>query len=374
MTKYFIVNAVDGLARAGTMMLNGVEVPTPYFQPIATRGMVKDGSFDLLEQLDYPHVLMNTYHLLCRPGVEAIKAFGGLRRFTGWKGSILTDSGGFQVMSLSPLRKVTLDGVKFRDYESGKPFFLTPEGAVDAQLAFKSDIAMMLDVCSELPGERKQVEADMVITHHWAQRAYEHWHGLGGARTKTRLFGIVQGGVDLELRTKSLDMICSLPFPGIAIGGLAVGETREEFLYTAKFCAERLPEDRPRYLLGLGTPEDIAMSVEMGYDFFDCVLPTRMARRGVAYTWEGILNLRLKKFAGDALPLSPSCKCAICRRHNRAFLRHLIAADEVTAAVLMTQHNLYFYRELVRKLREKITSGRLQPFLKRSLEGLKRKL
>jgi queuine tRNA-ribosyltransferase len=374
MPKFFTVNASDGTARAGTMMLNGVEVPTPYFQPVATRGMVKDGSFDLLEQFGYPHVLMNTYHLLCRPGLDTIKQLGGLRKFTGWRGSILTDSGGFQVMSLSPLRKVTFEGVKFRDYESGKPFFLTPEGAVDAQLGFKSDIAMMLDVCSQLPSTRKQVEADMAITHNWARRAYEHWRTLGGARTKTRLFGIVQGGIDLELRAASIEAICSLLFPGIAIGGLAVGETREEFLNTAKFCIERLPQDRPRYLLGLGTPEDIALSVEMGYDFFDCVLPTRMARRGVAYTWEGVLNLKLKKFAGEALPLSPSCKCPICQRHSRAFLRHLIAADEVTAAVLMTQHNLFFYRELVLKLRGSVLAGKLQPFLKKRLGGLSRKL
>ena len=374
MAKFFTVEAVDGNARAGMMMLNSVQVPTPYFQPVATRGMVKDGSFDSLERIGFPHVLMNTYHLLCRPGLDAIKSLGGLKKFTGWRGSILTDSGGFQIMSLSPLRKVTREGVKFRDYESGRPFFLTPEDVVDAQIGFKSDIAMMLDVCSQLPSERKQVEADMAITHLWAKRAYEHWRNLGGARTKTRLFGIVQGGIDLELRAQSLETICALPFPGIAVGGLAVGETREEFLRTAKFCAEKLPHDRPRYLLGLGTPEDIALSVEMGYDFFDCVLPTRMARRGIAYTWEGILNLRLKKFEMDTSPISSKCGCEICKRHSRAFLRHLVTADEITAGVLITHHNLYFYHALMGGLRSAIARGKLGSFLKANLESLKRKL
>ncbi len=374
MAKFFTVEAVDGNARAGLMSLNGVQVPTPYFQPVATRGMVKDGSFDSLERIGFPHILMNTYHLLCRPGLAAVKELGGLRKFTGWRGSILTDSGGFQIMSLSPLRKVTMDGVKFRDYESGRQFFLTPEDVMDAQIGFKSDIAMMLDICSHHPSERKQVEADMAITHVWAKRAYEHWRSLGGARTKTRLFGIVQGGTDLELRERSLDVVGGLGFPGIAVGGLAVGETREQFARTAAFCADRLPPSKPRYLMGLGTPEDIALSVQMGYDFFDCVLPTRMARRGVAYTWEGILNLKLKKFELDTSPVSAKCGCEMCSRHSRAFLRHLVMADEITAGVMLTHHNLHFYHSLVGELRAAIMGGKLHVFLKMKLDSLKRRL
>lgn len=369
-----MLEAVDGKARAGLISLNGIEVPTPYFQPVATRGMVKAGSFDELEQIGYPHVLMNTYHLLCRPGISAIRELGGLKRFTGWKGSVLTDSGGFQIMSLSPLRKVTKDGVRFRDYESGQPFFLTPEDALEAQIGFRSDIAMTLDVCSELPAEPKQLATDLGITHEWAARTYVRWRKLGAARNKTRLFGIVQGGTDIKLRAQSLDAIGAFSFSGIAVGGLAVGETREQFVRTAAYCADGLPFAKPRYLMGLGTPEDLALSVEMGYDLFDCVLPTRMARRGVAYTWEGIANLKLRKFAMDTASLSENCGCAICRRHSRAFLRHLFASDGITAGMLLTHHNLYFYHELMGALRAAVIAGQLQTLLKEKLAGLSRKL
>lgn len=374
MSRFFTVEAVDGHARAGMMRFGGVEVPTPYFQPIATRGIVKDATFADLRRMGYPLVLMNTYHLLCRPGLETVTQLGGLKRFTGWDGGILTDSGGFQIFSLSPLRKVTLDGVHFRDYESGKPFFLTPEAAVDAQLAFRSDIAMALDVCSPLPSEPRQLRKDLAVTHDWARRAFTHWKERGGGRTGTRLFGIVQGGTDLALREESITEISALGFPGIAVGGLSVGETRAEFLRTAAFCTERLPAKKPRYLMGVGTPADLIEAVSMGYDLFDCVLPTRMARRGMAYTWEGVMNLRLKKYALDTAPISPACRCPACRTHNRAFLRHLIAADELFSAILLTYHNLHFYRGLMAEARKAVLRGSLERFREHRCPTLDRKL
>ena len=374
MSRFFTVEATDGDARAGVMSFNGITVETPYFQPIATRGIVKDGRFEDAERIGYPLLLMNTYHLLCRPGIEVIREIGGLKKFTGWDGGILTDSGGFQIFSLSPLREVTWEGVRFRDYESGKPFSLTPEGAVDVQLDFRSDLAMALDVCSRLPAERKRLERDLATTHQWAQRAYEHWKSRGGGRTRTRLFGIVQGGTELDLRAKSIEAIAALGFPGIAVGGLSVGETRTEFVRTAEFCAENLPADRPRYLMGVGTPSDILQAVSMGYDMFDCVLPTRMARRGVAYTWEGVLNLKLKKFSLDTSPPSPSCRCPVCKRYSRAFLRHLMVSDELSGAILLTYHNLHFYHDLMRRLRRAIIQGKLAELVARYGESLRRKL
>jgi queuine tRNA-ribosyltransferase len=374
MSRFFTVEEVDGRARAGMMSFGGIEVTTPYFQPIATRGIVKDATFADLKRMGFPHVLMNTYHLLCRPGLEAIQQLGGLKKFTGWDGGILTDSGGFQIFSLSPLRKVTLDGVHFRDYESGKPFFLTPEAAVDAQVSFRADIAMALDVCSPLPSEPKQLRKDLAVTHDWARRAHAHWKERGGGRTGTRLFGIVQGGTDLALREESIAEIAALDFPGIAVGGLSVGETRAEFLRTAAFCAEHLPVKKPRYLMGVGTPDDLVEAIAIGYDLFDCVLPTRMARRGVAYTWEGVMNLKLRKYALDIAPVSPTCKCQTCRTHSRAFLRHLIAADEVSAAILLTYHNLHFYRELMGKARRAVLQGSFQRFRGRRCCELDRKL
>jgi len=349
-------------------------VETPSFKQIATRGMVKDGRFEVLERIGYPLVLMNTYHLLCRPGLEIIHGLGGLKKFTSWRGGILTDSGGFQIFSLSPLRKLTWEGVHFRDYESGRRFFLTPEEAVEVQLGFRSDLAMALDVCSALPAERNRLESDLEKTHQWAQRAYDHWKSRGGGRSGTRLFGIVQGGTELDLRAHSIELISTLGFPGLAVGGLSVGETRAEFLRTARFCAQRLPADRPRYLMGVGTPSDIVRAVQMGYDMFDCVLPTRMARRGTVYTWEGLLNVKLKKFRLDTQPLSLACRCPVCRRHSRAFLRHLMVSDELSGALLLTEHSLYFYYDLMRRLRAAVLSGRLAEFVERDAARLDARL
>ena len=370
----FQVEAVDGAARAGLLRLASADVPTPYFMPIATRGMVKDATFDDLAVLDFLLVLMNTYHLICRPGVEVIRQLGGLRKFSGWERAILTDSGGFQIFSLSPMTEVSGDGVRFRDYASGDEFFLSPEDCVDTQLAFGSDVAMALDICTCLPAERKKVEDDLLITHEWMARGHQHWAEKGGAETGTHLFGIVQGGVERDLREKSVELVSALGFAGIGVGGLSVGESREDYESTAAFCAGRLPPDRPRYLMGVGTPADILQAVAMGYDLFDCVLPTRMARHGVAYGWEGYVHIRQEKWKLDDSPLVAGCACRVCKRHSKAFIRHLFTADELSAAILLTFHNLHFYRELMTRLREAIANGKLAQLSARYSESLGRKL
>ncbi|OPX22061.1 MAG: hypothetical protein B1H03_05335, partial [Planctomycetales bacterium 4484_113] len=292
----FELAATDGAARAGLLHLASGDVPTPYFMPIATRGMVKDATFDDLAAIGFPLILMNTYHLICRPGVEVIRKLNGLRKFSGWERAILTDSGGFQIFSLSPMTEISGEGVRFRDYASGDEFFLSPEDCVDTQLAFGSDVAMALDICTRLPAERKQVEDDLLITHEWMARGHQHWVAKGGAETGTQLFGIVQGGLERDLREKSIELVSGLGFAGIGVGGLSVGESREDYEDIAAFCAQRLPEDRPRYLMGVGTPADILQAAGMGYDLFDCVLPTRMARHGVAYGWDGYVHIRQEKW------------------------------------------------------------------------------
>lgn len=370
----FELAATDGAARAGVLHLASGDVPTPYFMPIATRGMVKDATFDDLAALDFPLILMNTYHLICRPGVEVIRELGGLKRFTGWERAILTDSGGFQIFSLSPMTDVSGDGVRFRDYASGDEFFLSPEDCVDTQLAFRSDVAMALDICTRLPAERKQVEDDLLITQEWMARAREHWKQKGGAHTGTQLFGIVQGGIERDLREKSIELVSGLDFAGIGVGGLSVGESREDYEEIAAFCAQRLPRERPRYLMGVGSPADILQAVAMGYDLFDCVLPTRMARHGVAYGWDGYVHIRQEKWKLDASPLVEGCGCRVCQRHSKAFIRHLFTADELSAAILLTFHNLHFYKELMTRIREAIVQGEFSRLVARYGKTLGRKL
>ncbi len=372
--NFFEVQASHELARAGKMRLGECEVNTPSFLPIATRGIPKDCSFDDVESIGYSLILMNSYHLICRPGVEVIKRMGGLKNFSGWKSGILTDSGGFQIFSLSPLRDISRDGVKFKDYESGAEFFMSPEDCVDIQLAFLSDIIMCLDVCTALPAERKKVEEDLIITHEWAQRCLDRFKNLKKENETTLLFGIVQGGVEEELRQKSIEFISSLDFDGVAIGGLSVGEERMDYERIASFCAPRLPKDKPRYLMGVGSPADILQAVSWGYDLFDCVLPTRMARHGVAYSFNGYIHIRQKKWKLDDSPLVDGCDCKVCQRYKKAFVRHLFTADELSAAIILTYHNLYFYYKLMKKIRSSILEGRFQELVSSMGDKLSRKL
>ncbi len=371
--SFFEVMHSDGNARAGVMCFGEKRVLTPYFQPIATRGIPKDATFEDVEAIGYPLILMNTYHLICRPGVEIISHFGGLKKFTGWRGLILTDSGGFQIFSLSPLREITPEGVRFRDYESGAEFFLSPESCVDTQLSFRSNVLMALDICTAYPAHPKKVEDDLRLTNEWALRAVTRFRDAQPSH-KAFLFGIVQGGTDEGLRARGVEFISSLDFAGIAVGGLSVGESRGDYERIASLCALAIPQDKPRYLMGVGSPADILQAVSWGYDLFDCVLPTRMARHGVAYSFEGYVHIRQEKWNRDASPLIESCTCRVCRNYSKAFLRHLFTADELSAAILLTYHNLFFYKSFMDAVREAILESRLQKLVDKISPRLSRKL
>ena len=340
-------------ARRGRLELGRVAVETPAFMPVGTLGAVKGVPFDLLEEWDCRLILANTYHLMLRPGLAGIRRAGGLHRFTGWDRGFLTDSGGFQVMSLAAHRVVTEDGARFRSHLDGAEAMLTPELAMELQSAFGTDIAMCLDVCPALPAPRREVEDAVAITSRWARRCREAWRGPG------MLFGIVQGGTHDDLRARSAEEISALGFAGHAIGGVAVGETKEEIFRVTAITCERLPEDRPRYLMGVGTPADLLRAVRAGVDLFDCVLPTRNGRMGHAYTSEGSIAIKNARFAEDDGPLDPACPCPVCRRHSRAYLRHLFVLRDITAPVLISAHNVRFYLDWMARIRAALESGAL---------------
>jgi queuine tRNA-ribosyltransferase len=340
-------------ARRARLDLGRVAVETPAFMPVGTLGAVKGVSFDLLEAWDCRLILANTYHLMLRPGLAGIRRAGGLHRFTGWNRGFLTDSGGFQVMSLAANRVVTEDGARFRSHLDGAEAMLTPELAMELQSAFGTDVAMCLDVCPALPAPRREVEDAVAITSRWARRCRDAWQGPG------LLFGIVQGGTHDDLRARSAEEISALGFAGHAIGGVAVGETKEEIARVTAITCERLPGDRPRYLMGVGTPADLLRAVRAGVDLFDCVLPTRNGRMGHAYTSEGSIAIKNARFAEDDQPLDPACPCPVCRRHSRAYLRHLFVLRDITAPVLISTHNVRFYLDWMARIRAALESGRL---------------
>jgi len=352
---FFTLESTDPASRArlGHLVLGHAVVDTPAFMPVGTLGAVKGIPFDLLEAWDCRIILANTYHLMLRPGLAGIRRAGGLHRFTGWNRGFLTDSGGFQVMSLAAQRVVSETGVAFRSHLDGAEAILTQELAMELQEAFGTDVAMSLDVCPALPASRRDVEEAVAITTRWAERCRRAWNGPG------TLFGIVQGGTDEELRARSVSEISALDFAGYAIGGVAVGESREEIARITATTCERLPEQRPRYLMGVGTPADLLRSVRAGVDLFDCVLPTRNGRMGHAYTSEGSLTIKNARFAEDDSPLDPACGCPVCRRHSRAYLRHLFVLHDITAPVLISAHNVHFYLEWMARIREAIRLGRL---------------
>ena len=321
--------------------------------PVGTLGAVKGVSFDLLESFGCGIVLANTYHLMLRPGLDFLERAGGLHRFIGWDRAILTDSGGFQVMSLAENRTIREDGVEFRSHLDGSPFLLTPERAMDLQSAFGSDIAMCLDVCPALPAGRAEIQAAVDRTSRWARRCRDSWRGPGA------LFGIVQGGSDDALRRQSASEIASLEFDGHAIGGVAVGEPKAEIRQTVETACAMLPEGKPRYLMGVGTPADILHAVRAGVDLFDCVLPTRNGRMGHAFTSQGSLALKNARFAEDPEPLDPACRCPVCRRHSRAYLRHLFVLKDISAPVLISVHNVFFYLDWMAQIRGSIENGTL---------------
>jgi queuine tRNA-ribosyltransferase len=340
-------------ARTGTLTTRHGEIETPCFLPVGTRGAVKGIDFDRLEEWDCRAILSNTYHLMARPGREIIRSAGGLHAFLGWKRAILTDSGGFQVMSLSSRRRITEEGVEFRTPEDGTRNFLTPELAMELQSEFGVDIAMALDVCPPYPAERREIEEANRLSTAWAERSRRSWNGPG------HLFGIVQGGTHEDLRRESAARIVDLGFDGHAIGGVAVGEEKEAIRAITAFTAPLLPESKPRYLMGVGTPADLLESVRAGVDLFDCVLPTRHGRMGHAYTGMGEITIKHNRFREDLAPLDPDCSCPVCRRHSRAYLRHLFVSGDFSAPMLLSIHNVFFYLAWMKKIREAIPTGRL---------------
>ena len=349
--------------------------------PVGTLASVKGVPQDVLEELGVQILLGNTYHLYLRPGVERVRKMGGLHGFMSWERSILTDSGGFQVFSLNELRKVNEEGVTFRSHLDGSSHFLSPERAMEAQIGLGADIIMAFDECTEYPAETSRARASMEMTLRWAERSKKYfeehksevpWSGqrpIGGAQqsltqiTDDRsqaLFGIVQGGMDRELRRESALRTIEIGFPGYAIGGLSVGEPREMTREIVESTLEFLPKDKPRYLMGVGTPEEIALYAKMGVDMMDCVLPTRAARHGLLFTSEGRVSIKQAKHAEDSGPLDPACDCRVCERYSRAYLRHLYASNELLAQVLNTVHNLHFYLATMRSAREAIRDGATQ--------------
>jgi queuine tRNA-ribosyltransferase len=343
-------------ARLGSLPTAHGEIETPCFLPVGTRGAVKGVEFDRLEGWGCRAILSNTYHLMARPGREIIRRGGGLHAFLGWPRAILTDSGGFQVMSLSSRRRVTEEGVEFRSPEDGTRHFLTPELAVELQSEFGVDIAMTLDVCPPFPAERREVDEACRLSELWAVRSRASWPGAGAGGL---LFGIVQGGTHEDLRRAAAARLVDLDFDGYAIGGVAVGEPKEAIRAITASTAPLLPEEKPRYLMGVGTPADLLASVRAGVDLFDCVLPTRNGRMGHAYTRAGEVTIKHQRFKEDLSPLDPDCGCPVCRRHSRAYLRHLFVLGDFSAPMLLSLHNVFFYLDWMKRIRDAIAAGKL---------------
>jgi len=351
-------NDVAGGPRAGMLTLPSGIVPTPVFMPVGTQATVK-GTLpqDLHKVVKCPIILGNTYHLNLRPGVDIVRKAGGLSKFMNWNGPVLTDSGGFQVFSLSKLRKIDDQGVRFRSHLDGMEIFLGPKESIDIQDGLHSDIAMCLDECPAAEATREEVQAATDRTTLWAGHCLQHWQNQKCNQDGRMLFGIVQGGRFEDLRIKSAEELIALDFPGYAIGGVSVGETEEEMLEQVKWGTSVLPEDKPRYVMGVGTPPQLLSMVGMGADMFDCVMPSRAARHGMAFTKDGTLNLRNEKFKEDLSPLDPSTDCYVSKEFTKSYLRHLIMAKESLAGVLLTLHNLRFFVELMEKARERIING-----------------
>ncbi len=396
----FRIKHIAGSARRASLITPHAEIQTPVFMPVGTVASVKGVSQDILEALGAHIILGNTYHLYLRPGVETVRKMGGLHGFMSWRRAILTDSGGFQVFSLSELRKLNEDGVTFRSHLDGSPHFFSPESAMEAQIGLGADIIMAFDECTEYPADQTRTRASMEMTARWAARSKkyfeDHKHEVpwnqysvpsiqystpernGAAslplqnagstisdnrvlsteycRTQS-LFGIVQGGMDTSLRKESAERTVEIGFPGYAIGGLSVGEPRELTREIVESTLEHLPKDKPRYLMGVGTPEEIVEYANLGVDMMDCVLPTRAARHGLLFTSEGKVSIKQARYAQDSGPLDPNCGCRVCRRYSRAYLRHLYASNEVLAQVLNTIHNLSFYLDTMQRVRHSISLG-----------------
>ena len=361
----FTLTHTDAGARRGVLTTSHGVVNTPAFMPVGTQGAVKALTPQHLEEIGASIILGNTYHLMLRPGDELIARRGGLHKFIGWQKPLLTDSGGYQVFSLAERRKIDENGVEFRSHLDGALHVLTPEGAVDIQANLGSDIAMVLDECPALPATAEVIDQSLQLTARWAQRSRSRFlerQKNSPAPNLQLQFGIVQGGTFPELRRKSAELTVSIGFEGYAIGGVSVGEPNEAMYQVVELTTSLLPRDQPRYLMGVGTPIDLVESVARGVDMFDCVLPTRNARNGQLFTSEGPLNIKNAQFAEDDGPVDPACGCYTCRTFSRAYLRHLFMAGEMTGGTLNTLHNLSFYLDTMRRIREAIAFGRFEDF------------
>ncbi len=349
------LHAADGAARTGHIATPRGEIRTPAFMPVGTAGTVKAMMPRSVRETGADIILGNTYHLMLRPGAERVARLGGLHKFMGWDRPILTDSGGFQVMSLSKLRKITEEGVRFQSHVDGSEHFLSPERAMEIQHLLGSDIQMVLDECPAFPATKSDIETSLAMTTRWAKRSKIAF----GEQPGRACFGIVQGGVFADLRVRSAEALQEIGFDGYAIGGLAVGEDQSAMFETLDATVPHLPSERPRYLMGVGKPDDLAGAVLRGIDMFDCVIPTRSGRNAQAFTREGTLNLRNARHADDPAPLDSQCACPACRQFSRAYLHHVVKAGEIIAAMLLTWHNLTYYQDLMADLRKAIAEGRL---------------
>jgi queuine tRNA-ribosyltransferase len=354
----FELHTSDGAARNGTIHTPRGDIRTPAFMPVGTAATVKAMLPEQVRETGADIVLANTYHLMLRPTAERIARLGGLHRFMGWERPILTDSGGFQVMSLSKLRKITEDGVRFRSHIDGSEHFLSPERAMEIQRLLGSDIQMVLDECPPFSASEAEIETSLALSLRWAGRSKSAF----GEQPGRACFGIVQGGVFAALRLRSAQALVEIGFDGYALGGLAVGEAQSAMFDTLDATVTHLPTDRPRYLMGVGKPDDIASAVLRGIDMFDCVLPTRSGRSAQAFTREGALNLRNARHAEDPAPLDPACRCTACRDFSRAYLHHVVKANEIIASMLLTWHNLTYYQDLMEDLRNAIARGKITAF------------
>jgi len=358
----FTISATDGKARTGCIKMQRGDIRMPAFMPVGTAATVKAMKPETVREIGADIILGNTYHLMLRPGAERVARLGGLHKFMNWQRPILTDSGGYQVMSLSELRKLTEQGVEFRSHIDGSKHMLTPERSMEIQRLLGSDIVMAFDECPRADQPRDVIAESMELSMRWARRSRAGFDSGGEHAAKSALFGIQQGALDEDLRQISAEKLIEIGFDGYAVGGLAVGEGQEAMFATLDYAPDQLPQDKPRYLMGVGKPDDLVGAVERGIDMFDCVLPTRSGRNGQAFTWHGPLNLRNAKHAEDTGPLDERCACDVCNTYSRAYLHHLQKSGEILGAMLVTEHNLSFYQQLMQAMRDAIAEGRFATF------------
>jgi len=359
----FTLHATDGKARTGTIAMQRGEIRTPAFMPVGTAATVKAMKPEAVRATGADIILGNTYHLMLRPGAERVARLGGLHSFMNWQRPILTDSGGYQVMSLSELRKLTEQGVEFRSHIDGSKHMITPERSMEIQRLLGSDIVMAFDECPRADRPRDEIAASMELSMRWAKRSREGFQSGEDHAGRAALFGIQQGALHEDLRRISADKLTDIGFDGYAVGGLAVGEGQEAMFGVLDYAPDMLPKDRPRYLMGVGKPDDLVGAVERGIDMFDCVLPTRSGRNGQAFTWNGPMNVRNARFAEDTGPLDGRCVCPVCTTYSRAYIHHLVKSGEMLGAMLVTEHNLSFYQALMQGMRDAIAAGIFSSFV-----------